>query len=236
MNFRQEAHEPLTLVAPTGGVTAWRLAIVCGLVVLPQTSAAAGESFTCKVSGVCVPAKATGFAPAAGDRAYYDFENNQLAASGFDIGVYLVASASGDTTGKVLLTPEKSAAALAPQELQFNLRPANGAVATVVFDWVAPDACEFDSIKLRTNAKPASSAGTVVESITNLTGPASALAANVDLEADLTNDVTLSPALHGTEANKQFAKGDVIRFAIATDNADAVAGGGIQHIVGWHRI
>jgi len=236
-NKRQEASEPITFVAPSGGVVSGVPVVVSPFVVVPATTADADESFAGCIEGVFVLTKATGFAPAAGAVAYFDFATDKrLESTGVPIGRYLEAALTGDTTAIVILTPELSLAALASQELQFNLRPANGVAATVVYDWIAPADGEFESIDLRTNARPSSSAGTVLETVTNLTGTLNVLtAASVDLESDITNGTTLGLTLSATAANKKFAAGDVIRFAQATNNSDAVAGGGIQHLVKWHR-
>lgn len=224
-------------IAPSGGVTSKVPVRIGSFVVVPSTTAAVGETFAGQADGIFPIGKATGFAPAFGDVAYFDFVTDKvLKSSGFPIGRYVKAAGSSATRACVMLTPDLTASLLASQELQFNLRPANGVATTVVFDWIAPADGEFESIDQRTNARPSSSLGTVVETITNLTGSLNVLTAtNVNLESDITNDTTLSLTLSATAANKKFAAGDVIRFAQTTSNADVVAGGGIQHLVKWHR-
>ena len=236
-NFRQTNQEPIPFTAPSGGVVSGRPVIIGDFVVVPQVTADEGEVFAGLIEGVFVFTKASGFAATAGAVAYHDFgSDHRMESSGVPIGRYAAAAASGDTTAKVMLLPELNALEQGPQEFQFALRPPNGVAATVVFDWTAPAAGELDSVDARTNARPSSSSGTVQETITNLTGSVAMLAATLDLETGITNDTTLAMGLHGTQANKQFAAGDVLRFAIAASNADVVAGGGISHRVKWHRI
>lgn len=233
-NFRQEGHAPLKFTAPAGGVTVDVPVIIGGWVVIPQDTVDAGETFSGCITGVWNLPKASGFAPAAGDIAYFDFgSDSRLESTGTPIGKYTAARVSGDLFADVLLTPE----AFGPLEFQFVLKPEHGVAASVDFDWTAPAAGEFDEIQMHTGARPSSSLGTVVETVTNLTGTLNVLSAtNVDLEAGITNDTKLTPTLSGTAANKRFAAGDVIRFRQTSGNADVVAGSGITHRVRWHRI
>lgn len=233
-NFRQEGHAPIKFTAPTGGVTVDVPVIIGGWVVIPQDTVAVGETFSGCITGVWVLPKASGFAPSAGDIAYFDFgSDSRLESAATPIGKYTRAAASGDLFAEVLLTPE----AFGPLEFQFALKPEHNVATSVDFDWTAPAAGEFDEIQMHTGARPSSSAGTVVETVTNLTGTLNVLSGtNVNLEADITNDTKLAPALSGTAANKRFAAGDVIRFRQTANNADVVAGAGISHRVRWHRI
>jgi predicted RecA/RadA family phage recombinase len=240
--FRQEIDEPINLVAPTGGVTSEVPVIIGPFVVLPQISADAGDHFPGLISGVANLEKATGFVPEVGGTAYFDFGvQKRLESTGTPIGVYVdndnqVAYASGDTRANVAFGFGRGVG-VALEEFQFNLRPANGVATSVDFDWCAPTAGQFDEIQLHTGARPSSSAGTVLETVTNLTGTLNVLTAtNVDLEADITNGTKLTPTLSATAANKQFAAGDIIRFRITTNHADAVANAGISHRVRWHPI
>lgn len=237
-SFRQMSDEPVDFIAPTGGVVSKRPVIIGGICVIPQTTVAEGEKFAGVVGQIHVFKKATGFTASVGDPAYVDAATDyRIESAGTYVGRFLVDAGSDDTTAKIWLTPEAALSLKDGQEFQFNLRPSNGVAATVVHDWTAPAAGELDSIDLRTNARPSSSSGTVLETVTNLTGTVNMLTpTNIDLKADITNNTTLTPTLSATAANKRFAAGDVIRFAIAANNADVVAGGGISHRVKWHRI
>lgn len=226
--------------APSGGVTVGVPVIIGGcLVVVPSASASAGAKFAGQLDGIFPIKKATGFSLAVGDIVYFDFTTDKRVESSsalIPIGRCIEAAGSSATRVIVLLAPELSMAALATQVLDFNLRPANGVAATVVYDFIAPCAGEAVSLDERTNARPSSSSGTVKETVTNLTGTVNLLAAtDIDLEADITNGTTLSVGLSATPANLKWAAGDIIRFAIATNNSDAVAGGGIQHQFKWRR-
>ena len=227
-------------VAPTGGATVGVPIIIGGqLVVVPSATVLATKTFAGQLDGIFAIKKATGFAPAVGDIAYFDFvtdkrlENNSAL---IPIGRYVEAALSAATRAIVLLCPELSMAALATQVLDFNLRPPQGVAATVIYDFIAPCAGEAVSLDLRTNARPSSASGGVVETVTNLTGTVNLLSAtNINLESDITNGTTLTPTLSATPANLKWAAGDIVRFAITTDNSDAVCGGGIQHQFKWRR-
>lgn len=226
--------------APSGGVTVGVPVIIGAcLVVVPSASAAAGAKFAGQLDGIFPIKKATGFSLAVGDIVYFDFTTDKRVESSsalIPIGRCIEAAGSSATRVIVLLTPELSMAALAVQTLDFNLRPSSGVAATVVYDFIAPCAGEAVSLDERTNARPSSSAGTVLETVTNLTGTVNILnATNIDLEADITNGTTLSATLSATPANLKWAAGDIIRFAIEANNNDVVAGGGIQHQFKWRR-
>lgn len=227
-------------VAPSGGVTVGVPVIIGGcLVVVPSASVAAGATFAGQLDGIFAIKKASGFSLAVGDIVYFDFTTDKRIESSsalIPIGRCIEAAGSSATRAIVLLCPELSMAALATQVLDFNLRPPTVAVATVIYDFIAPCAGEAVSLDLRTNARPTSASGGVVETVTNLTGTVNLLSAtNINLESDITNGTTLSATLSATPANLRWAAGDIIRFAIASDNADVVAGGGIQHQFKWRR-
>lgn len=225
-------------IAPSGGVTVGIPVIIGGqLVVVPSTTETVGKTFAGQLDGIFAIKKATGFAPAVGDIAYFDFAGDKrLESTGVPIGRYVEAALSAATRAIVLLCPELSMAALGVQDLDFNLRPPQGVAATVVYDFIAPCAGEAVSLDLRTNARPSSASGTVLETVTNLTGTVNLLTAtNIDLESDITNGTTLTPTLSATPANLKWAAGDIIRFAIASNNSDVVCGGGIQHKFKWRR-
>lgn len=235
--FRQEAHEPVQFTAPTGGVTNGVPVVINGFVVLPLTSADAGQTFAGRIGAIHRLPKATGFAPAQGDIAYQDLGSDaRLESTGYPIGRYLAAAGSSDTTALVFVTPELNVEAFGPQTVEFVLNPPNGVAADRDYYFVAPDVGEFEELELFTGARPSSSLGTVVETVTNLTGTVNVLdATNVDLEAGITNGTALLPTLSATPANKRFARGDRIRFRITSTNADVVAGAGIAHRVKWRR-
>lgn len=227
-------------VAPAGGVTVGVPVIIGGcLVVVPSVTTTVGKTFAGQLDGIFPIKKATGYSLAVGDIVYFDFTTDKRAESSsalIPIGRCIEAAGSSATRVIVLLTPELSMAALAVQTLDFNLRPPQGVIATVVYDFIAPCAGEAVSLDERTNARPSSASGTVLETVTNLTGTVNLLTAtNIDLEADITNGTTLAVTLSATPANLKWAAGDVIRWAIASTNADVVCGGGIQHAFKWRR-
>ena len=234
---RQEAHEPIQFTAPTGGVTNEEPVLINGFLVLPLTDADEGNTFAGRLGGIHRLPKATGFTAAQGDIAYQDLgADARLESSGYPIGRYLAAAGSTDTTALVFVTPELNAQTFGPQLLEFALQPPSGVAASRDFIWTAPDAGEFEELELFTSERPGSSLGTVVETVTNLTGTVNVLdATNVDLEAGITNGTALLPTLSATAANKRFVRGARIRFRITASNADVVAGAGIMHRVKWRR-
>jgi predicted RecA/RadA family phage recombinase len=235
--FRQEAHEPVQFTAPEGGVTNEEPVVINGFVVLPLTDADEGETFAGRLGAIHRLPKATGFAPAQGDIAYQDLgADARLESTGYPIGRYLAAAGSSDTTALVFVTAELNLQAFGPQLLEFTLQPPSGVAASRDFIFTAPDAGELEELELFTSERPGSSLGTVVETVTNLTGTVNMLdATNIELEAGITNGTPLLPTLSATPANKRFARGDRIRFRITSTNADVVAGAGIAHRVKWRR-
>lgn len=234
--YRTDA-EAVTVIL-TVDVVSGQVVVVNGLVGVAQATALAGNQVSLVRQGEFIFPKTAGFAVAVGDVLGYDIADvavNQDVTTNVVRVLATQAALSGDTKMKGVLLFD-STSDVENAEVQFNLRPSSGVVATVAFDWTAPAAGKFDLITMRTNARPSSAAGTVLETITNLTGSLNVLtAASIDLDTGIVNDTTLTPALSATPANLTFAAGDVIRFAIAANNADVVAGGGISHLFRWHR-
>lgn len=234
----QCSDEPIKFTAPAGGVTTNVPVLIGGQFVIPAVTAAVGESFSGLTMVVIYLTKATGFTMAEGDLGYWDDTLKKFVSDTAKpaVAVCVEDAGSSDTRVKVATGIANIPAFNAVQEFQFLLTPPSGVATTHAFDWIAPCDGQFDSIDLRTAGRPSSSLGTVVETVTNLTGTLNVLTAtNVDLEAGITNDTTLTPTLSATAANKQFAAGDVIRFAQTANNADVVAGAGVTHRARWHK-
>jgi predicted RecA/RadA family phage recombinase len=91
--------EVLYLVAPVGGVTSGTPVIIGGSFVLPLVTAAATVSFACVRDGEWYLTKATGFAPTAGDAAYWDSTSAHVegtdATDNRRIGIFAKAAANG---------------------------------------------------------------------------------------------------------------------------------------------
>ena len=226
-------------VAPTGGVTVGVPVKIGSFVVIPSATVAGGKTFAGQLDGAFPIRKATGFAPAVGDIAYFDLvTDKRLEATGFPIGRYVEAAGSSATRAIVLLMSELVAAALAVQRIEFMLHPPSAVAASRDYIWTAPDDGEFidGDHELYTEGRPSSSSGTVVETVLNLNGDVNILSAsNVELKAGIVNGTALQPALSATAANRRFVRGDKIQWRITTSNADAVANSGIAHNIGWRR-
>lgn len=98
----------LTLIAPSGGVTAGTPVLIGGLVVIPQTTAAEAASFDAYVTGVHSVPKADSQAWTQGCVVYWDASGGAFTTTGASnyragVAVEAVASTGGLTTGKVKL-------------------------------------------------------------------------------------------------------------------------------------
>jgi predicted RecA/RadA family phage recombinase len=96
--------ERLTLTAPVGGVTSGAPKVVDGLFVVPEASAAEGETFTGLAKGVCKINKAA-VAIAVGKRLYWDAPNAVLTTlpKGRLVAVCTKAAVEGDAQVEALL-------------------------------------------------------------------------------------------------------------------------------------
>lgn len=96
----------MTFTAPEGGVTSGTPLIIEDIFCVPLSTVAGGGTFAAAVTGIVGPiAKATGFAPAAGDAAYWNDTSHHVTDATDDIliGVFARAAGSSDTTCYVRL-------------------------------------------------------------------------------------------------------------------------------------
>lgn len=225
----------LDLVAPSGGVVSGKLYQIGNFVVVALSTADDGESFAGATGGVWPITKATGFVPAAGDVAYYDFgSDKRVEASGDPIGFYTKSAPTGDTTAYVKLSPAEARSAVYQETVSVFLSPASATVKTGVF--IAPFDCKIKSISYYADAKPTSSAGTVLLVAQNAAVSDHTLlsTANVDLET-ITEDAVTALTLTSTEADLVLNKGEVAEFVCTPNNGDLVAGTGLHFIVTVER-
>jgi predicted RecA/RadA family phage recombinase len=104
-NFIQPGDD-ITVIAPTGGVTAGQLVVIKALVGVATCSAAAGAQVEISTEGVFDLAKNAPDVFNAGDVAKVSGGNNIVAVAGtLGIGWVTQASAAGATTVRVKLTP-----------------------------------------------------------------------------------------------------------------------------------
>lgn len=93
-------------IAPSGGVTSGTPVLIGTVLVVPQKSAAVGETFAGAVHGVFELPKATGVTPAAGGTAYWDDTAKKVtttASGNTAIGWFTAAYLTGDTLANVKL-------------------------------------------------------------------------------------------------------------------------------------
>jgi predicted RecA/RadA family phage recombinase len=99
----------LTLTAPSTGVTAGKLYLVAGMLVIAQTTAASGETFDGYTCGVMDTPKTSAQAWAVGIDVFLDTTNHVAdsdASKGPRIGRVLAAAANPSDTGRVFLCCE----------------------------------------------------------------------------------------------------------------------------------
>lgn len=113
-NFVQPG-DTLELTAPSGGVVSGGGYMIGKLFVVALTSAAAGDTFQGKTTGVFSLPKAASVTPAQGAVAFFDGSTGTVtgtsAAGLFPIGVFTVAPAGADATAPVRLDGTATAAA-----------------------------------------------------------------------------------------------------------------------------
>jgi predicted RecA/RadA family phage recombinase len=117
LTYRQ-AGDALTLTAPAGGVVSGVPCLVGGLLVVPVTTAAAGEPFVGATAGVFVVAKSPGSAWVEGQRLYWDAATARAStdpALGPPAGVAVEAAGSADTSGAVRLDGTAPPSVLTPE-------------------------------------------------------------------------------------------------------------------------
>lgn len=234
MQNNPECGEILTVTAPAA-VVSGQLIAVGNLIGVCAGGAASGAEVVIQTEGVFRLPKATGFVPAAGDVAYFDFgSDNRLESSGVPVGFYTHAALTGDTKARVKLDPFGAQAAVYQETVSVFLSPASATVKTGVF--IAPFDCKIKSISYYADAKPTSSAGTVLLVAQNAAVSDHTLlsTANVDLET-ITEDAVTALTLTSTEADLVLNKGEVAEFVCTPNNGDLVAGTGLHFIVTVER-
>lgn len=106
-NFVQSG-DMLDLVAPSGGVTSGKGVKIGVIIAIASTTAIAGASFAGATEGVFDVDSDTGAAWAAGDVVYWDDTNKvftKTSTSNTKCGYAVAAKLSGDTTGRINLSP-----------------------------------------------------------------------------------------------------------------------------------
>jgi predicted RecA/RadA family phage recombinase len=108
-----QAGDVLTLIAPTGGVTAGTGVMIGSQFAIPQVTVAQTLPFDGYVTGVCSHAKAASQAWTAGQVVYWD-DTNKIFSNAVTVGFFgqggvfiaveAVAGGATDTVGKVRLT------------------------------------------------------------------------------------------------------------------------------------
>lgn len=233
-NFIQQGHV-LTLTAPAT-VDAGQLIQVGNYIGVCASDAASGAEVEIQTEGVFRLPKATGFVPAAGDVAYFDFgADNRLESTGVPIGFYTHSALTGDTKARVKLDP--LGAQLAAHEDVLSIYLDGGVAAAKQVPFVAPFDGKIKALKYYTTGKPSSALGTVLLVAQNTAvGPDNTLlnAANFDLEG-MTENALTAFTLTATAADLVLEKGQIAEFIATPNNADVVAGTGIHIHVLFER-
>lgn len=126
--------DTLELTAPAGGVTKGLVYFIGGIPVVAVASASAGAAFQGMCVGVHSLPKATGTAWTEGQAVFWDAANARCdvdATVGLPIGAVATAAASGDATGKVVLTEIPFAGRILNVRKRFTIAQVN-AGATLV--------------------------------------------------------------------------------------------------------
>lgn len=235
MNNYIQSGDILTVTAPAN-VVSGQLIKVGGIIGVCASDADSGDSVEVQTKGCFRLTKATGFIPAAGGVAFFDFgSDNRLEADGEPIGLYTHAALTGDTAARVWLNPEFAQAAVHRETVSIYLSPGSATVKTAGF--VAPFDGKIKALEYFTDAKPTSSAGTVLLVARNAAvGPDNTLlsAANFDLE-NMTEDALTALTLTSTAADLALDKGEMAEFVVTPNNSDLVAGTGIHIRVTFER-
>lgn len=108
MNNHRGSGSVLDLVAPSGGVVSGAPVKIGSLLIVPETTAAEGETFAGRITGEYRLASDTGTAWAAGDLLYWDNTAKVLTkttTSNTKAGVAVAAKLSAATTAIVVLIP-----------------------------------------------------------------------------------------------------------------------------------
>lgn len=233
LDWRQEA-DTVTYIA--GGAIANGELILDGGLVAKALNAAtnSGDEVEAIRKGGVHLAKATGFVPTAWSVAYWDVQNDRLAATGVPIGWYLQAALTGDTSAWVDLDPKGAQADVVYQPVDVYL--VSGASNTKVGAFVAPFAGKIVGVDYYTTGKPTSSSGTALLTAQNAGVSDHTIldSATFDLKTMTENAVTAF-TLTSTAADLVCAAGGVVEFICAANNNDIVGGQGVHFYVKFQR-
>jgi predicted RecA/RadA family phage recombinase len=111
-----QSGDDLTFTAPAGGVTAGTGVKIGDLLVIAETTAAAGETFVGRRTGVVEHAKLAAQAWTEGQQVNWDDTNKRfttVTTGNFRAGVAAAVAGNPSNTGKVLLAGVNLGAALA---------------------------------------------------------------------------------------------------------------------------
>lgn len=235
MNNYINSGDILTVTAPAD-VTSGQLIKVGGIIGVCATDADSGDAVEIQTRGVFRLPKATGFVPAAGGVAFFDFDTDEkLEASGEPVGFYTHSALTGDTQARVWLNPGEAINAVDKQTVSIYLAPGSAMPKTGVYK--APFAGKLKALEYFTDAKPTSALGTVLLVARNAAvGPDNTLlnAANFDME-NATEDAVTAFTLTSTAADLALDAGECFEFVATPNNADVVAGTGFHILVTFER-
>ncbi len=234
-----EAGENITVPCPAAGATAGNWVKIGGIIGQAKNTTTSGLDLVLN----CPPVgqhnrhtKATGFVPAAGDVAYYDFDTDfRLESAGTPIGFYAAAALTGDTAAIVRFDPQGAAAAIERATVvdQVHLTMVVNAIGSA--GWRAPFAGTITALAYYTAAKPTSAGGAALLTIKNGAAGNTVLnAANVSLET-ATEDAITALTLTATGADLVMAAGGLLEILGTSDNADLVVGSGIDIFITFAR-
>lgn len=216
----------LTVAAPDD-VDAGQLIKVGGLIGVCASDAASGDDVEIQLAGCFRLPKATGFVPAAGDVAYFDFDTDlRLESIGYPIGFYTHDALTGDTFARVIINPAFAAHLVEQMQQQGHVSLVASAAAGCGIR--SPFASVLAGLYYYTATKPSSALGAATMTFKNGAGGNTVInAASLNLET-MTEDAITALTLTGTPADLVFAAGGLLEVIGTSDNADLVVGSGID--------
>lgn len=218
MNNYLQSGDILTVTAPAD-VVGGQLIKVGGIIGVCASDAVSGAQVEIQTCGVFRFTKATGFVPAAGDVAFFDFgADNRLESAGVPVGVYTHAALTGDTQARVKLDPQLANSLLDVITLDLS------AIANSTWEQVFPVALAGKALSGQIVAPDAwaSALGSVLLTLkkTSDAGNTMLSTATLDLEGVVDETVT-ALTLTSTAADVTFDQGGKIYAKIVSNNADA---------------
>lgn len=103
--------------------------------------------------------------------------------------------------------------------------------ATTTFKTYAPRKLKVTGVSRAYAGVPASTLGTVLARVRNITDSAEILASTGESDEGLTNDVLAAHSLTGTASALLVDKGDLIQIDIISNNADMTGGTGCNYYI-----